>query len=454
MRTGIQGIPQSCHYRGRVEILLYLGGVVFMLIGLGLSIGLHEVGHLLPAKLFGVRVGQYMIGFGPRLWSKRIGETEYGFKALPLGGFISMSGMYPPSTKSAPARGLFASLVQDARSANDETIADGDEDRVFYRLPVWKRVIIMLGGPAMNFVLAIAIFTIMASGIGIQQASTTVASVTECVLPAGTTQQSCASDDPAAPAAEAGVRAGDVLISVGGERVQTFAEASAIIQRSPGEQLDVVVERAGERVDLTLTPVAAERGQVDAEGRPVLDEQGKPITRTVGYAGIFAQSEYVPQPLATGPELAIQQTGAVASLVVNLPAKLWNVGASLVTGAERDPNGPLSVVGVGRLAGEVAATDAPVLNRLVVLMNLLAALNIALFVFNLIPLLPLDGGHVVVALWEGVKRAWARITRRPAPKPVDATRLVPVTVVVAVLLIGMGALLIVADLVKPMSLLG
>ena len=162
----------------------------------------------------------------------------------------------------------------------------------------------------------------------------------------------------------------------------------------------------------------------------------------------------MPQPLATGPELAIQQTGAVASLVVNLPAKLWNVGASLVTGAERDPNGPLSVVGVGRLAGEVAATDAPVLNRLVVLMNLLAALNIALFVFNLIPLLPLDGGHVVVALWEGVKRAWARITRRPAPKPVDATRLVPVTVVVAVLLIGMGALLIVADLVKPMSLLG
>ena len=437
-----------------MEILLYLGGVVFMLIGLGLSIGLHEVGHLLPAKLFGVRVGQYMIGFGPRLWSKRIGETEYGFKALPLGGFISMSGMYPPSARSTPARGVFASLVQDARTANDETIADGEEHRVFYRLPVWKRVIVMLGGPAMNFLLAIAIFTIMASGIGIQQASTTVSAVTECVLPAGSTQQACAADDPVAPAAEAGVEAGDVLVSVGGQQVQTFAEASQIIQRSPGEPLDIVVDRDGENVDLTLTPVAAERGEVDAEGRPVVDANGDPVTRTVGYAGIFAQQEYVPQPLGTGTELALQQTGAVASLVVNLPVKLWNVGVSLVTGAERDPNGPLSVVGVGRLAGEVAATDAPVLNRLVVLMNLLAALNIALFVFNLIPLLPLDGGHIIVALWEGVKRAWAKLTGRAEPKPVDATRLVPVTVVVAVLLIGMGALLIIADLVKPMNLLG
>nr|WP_239528707.1 site-2 protease family protein [Microbacterium esteraromaticum] len=425
-----------------------------MLIGLGLSIGLHEVGHLLPAKLFGVRVGQYMIGFGPRLWSRRIGETEYGFKALPLGGFISMSGMYPPSARSSPARGVFASLVQDARTANDETIADGEEHRVFYRLPVWKRVIVMLGGPAMNFLLAIAIFTVMASGIGIQQASTTVSAVTECVLPAGSTQQACAADDPVAPAAEAGVEAGDVLVSVGGQQVQTFADASQIIQRSPGEPLDIVVDRDGENVDLTLTPVAAERAEVDAEGRPVVDANGDPVTRTVGYAGIFAQQEYVPQPLGTGTELAVQQTGAVASLVVNLPVKLWNVGVSLVTGAERDPNGPLSVVGVGRLAGEVAATDAPVLNRLVVLMNLLAALNIALFVFNLIPLLPLDGGHVIVALWEGVKRAWAKLTGRAEPKPVDATRLVPVTVVVAVLLIGMGALLIIADLVKPMNLLG
>lgn len=437
-----------------MEILLYLGGILFMLVGLGLSIGLHEVGHLVPAKLFGVRVGQYMIGFGPRLWSKRVGETEYGFKALPLGGFISMSGMYPPSAQSGPAKGVFRSLVQDARSANDETIAEGDENRVFYRLPVWKRIVVMLGGPAMNLILGILVFTVLASGIGVQQASTTVAGLSECVLPAGTSKTECEPGDPAAPAAAAGIEPGDVLLSLDGEPVQTFAEASAIIQGSPERPIDVVVDRDGETVELTLTPALAQRGEVDAAGRPVLDASGAQVMHSVGFAGVTSQLEYVRQPIGAGTELAMQQTGAVASMILTLPQKLWDIGVSVVTGGERDPNGPLSVVGVGRIAGEVAATDAPVLNRLVVLLNLLGALNIALFVFNMIPLLPLDGGHIVVALWEGVKRGWSRLTGRGAPKPVDATRLVPLTVVVAVMLIGMGGLLLVADLVNPVDLFG
>lgn len=437
-----------------MEILLYLGGILFMLIGLGLSIGLHEVGHLLPAKLFGVRVGQYMIGFGPRLWSRRIGETEYGFKLLPLGGFISMSGMYPPSKKTGPAKGLFRSLVQDARSANDETIVDGAEHRVFYRLPVWKRVVVMLGGPLMNLLLGILIFTVLASGIGVQQGSTTVASLSECVLPAGSAQTACKPGDPASPAVKAGIKPDDVLVSVGGTQVATFAEASAIIQASPGKELPVVVDRKGQKVDLTLTPVPAQRGEVDARGRPVLDAGGKQVTHEVGYAGVYAQLEYMPQPIGTGAEAAFTQVGAVSSMIVTLPARIWDVGVSLITGGQRDPNGPLSVVGVGRIAGEVAATDAPVLNRLVMLLNLLGALNIALFVFNMIPLLPLDGGHIVVALWEGVKKAWAKLTGQRAPKPVDATRLVPLTVVVAVLMIGMGGLLLVADLFNPVKLLG
>jgi membrane-associated protease RseP (regulator of RpoE activity) len=436
-----------------VEILLYVGGILFMLIGLGLSIGLHEVGHLVPAKLFGVRVGQYMIGFGPRLWSKRIGETEYGFKMLPLGGFISMSGMYPASTTAGPAKGVFRTLIQDARSANDETIAEGAEDRVFYRLPVWKRVIIMLGGPLMNLILALIIFTVLVSGIGVQQGTTTIASVTECVVPAESTATECSSDDPASPAAEAGIEPGDVLVSIDGQPVSTFAEATAIVQAAPGETLGLVVLRDGTEQELRITPIAAERTITDASGRPVLNDSGEPVVREVGYVGMGSQMGYVQQPLTAGPEMTAENVTRVASLIVTLPVRLWDVGVSLVTGGERDPNGPLSVVGVGRIAGEVAATDAPILNRFAILLGLLGSLNVALFVFNLIPLLPLDGGHVVVALWEGIKRIWAKLFRRPPPAPVDATKLVPLTVVVAVLLIGMGALLLVADLFNPVDIL-
>ncbi|MBS1905936.1 MAG: site-2 protease family protein [Actinobacteria bacterium] len=443
-----------------MEILLYVGGLLFVLVGLGVSIALHELGHLVPAKLFGVHVGQYMIGFGPRLFSKKIGETEYGVKALPVGGFISMSGMYPPSPPAedgsdrpqSRSRGAFRTLIQDARAANDETIDPERASRVFYLLPVWKRVIVMFGGPFMNLVLAVVIFTVLLSGIGLQQGTTTIGSVSQCVLPAGSTQTACTASDPIAPAAEAGVKPGDRIVAVDGKDVTTFAEASAIIQASPGKTIPLVVERNGSRLTLQLTPVAAQRQEADANGHAVVDDKGNAVLHTVGYAGVGAQLAYVQQPLGAGFEQAMANTGSVVQLIGNLPVRLWDVGVSLVTGTPRDPNGPLSVIGVGRIAGEVAAADAPLLNRFAVLLSLMGSLNIALFVFNLIPLLPLDGGHIVVALWDGLKRAWAKLFQRPKPKPVDATRLVPLTIVVAVLLIGMGGLLFVADLFHPVTL--
>jgi membrane-associated protease RseP (regulator of RpoE activity) len=424
-----------------VTVIAFVIGIVLMVVGLAVSIALHELGHLVPAKKFGVRVGQYMIGFGPTLWSRRKGETEYGVKAIPLGGYISMAGMYPPSPKDAArdgraGGGFFATMVQDARAANDETLDGDDDTRTFYRLPMYKRVIIMLGGPIMNLLLAIVLFTIAFSGIGVQTATTTVAQVSSC-LPASTTATSCASSDPASPASEAGIQPGDVLVSVDGTPVSTFAEASAIIQKSAGETIPVVVERDGAQQSLMLTPASR-----DVNG-----------TR-IGFVGITAQVEYVRQPIWEGPSAAFQNVGAVAGIIVQLPQKLYGVVQSMVTGGERDPNSPLSPVGVGVLAGEVASSSAPILDRVAYFLVLLGSLNVSLFVFNLVPLLPLDGGHVVVALWDGIKRTWAKLFRRPPPKPVDATRLVPVTFVVVVLLIAMGAILILADVINPISLFG
>lgn len=440
----------------------YLLGVMVIVIGVLVSIAWHELGHLLPAKRFGIKCTQYMVGFGATLWSRKVGETEYGIKAVPFGGYVRMIGMYPPKSPHAAERskpGRWSAIIEQAREDARAEVGPGDEGRQFYQRPVWQRTIVMLGGPTMNLILATAIIGGIAIGYGIAEQTTTIETVSKCVLPMNApASRTCSASDTPAPAAAAGILPGDKLVSFAGQPVTSWEQTRKLIRASGGSPVPVTVERGGHRLQLTITPVSAERPVLNSDGTIVKGEDGKGVTERVGFAGLSPTTEAVQQPVTAVPGIIWEYVSGTLGVVVTMPAKMLGVAKAALGLADRDPAGPVSVIGIGRMAGEVAngsiAPDSTVTDRVIGLLTLVGGLNLALFVFNLIPLLPLDGGHVAGALWEGLRRGVARVLRRPDPGPVDTVRALPLVYAVASVLIGMGVLLMYADLVSPVRLNG
>ena len=445
-------------------MLLFVLGILVIAVGLTVSIALHEVGHLLPAKLFGVRVTQYMVGFGPTVVSRIRGETEYGIKAIPLGGYIRMIGMYPPHEGEPPGtiREDSTGLLQQVTELSDEakqyeSSLYGPEDahRTFVALSVPKKLVVMLGGPLMNLLISVVLMVVLVSGIGLPVVTPTVQAVSECVVPADAPADVGCEGRPAAPALAAGIRPGDTLQVIDGHRIRTWQDVTTAVRAAEDRTVEIVVERDGERVPLTATMVVDARPVLDEDGAAVHDAQGDLVTEQVGFLGVSGTPDLVPQSPAAVPEMAWSAFSRTGTLVLTLPVRLWEVGQAAFGGAERDPNGPLGVVGVSRLAGEVAAADQPgfeLREKMGTMLSMLASLNMALFVFNLLPLLPLDGGHVAGALYEGVRRFLARLRGRPDPGPVDMSRMLPLTNAVALVFIAMTLLLVYADIVEPITL--
>lgn len=455
-----------------MTVLAYIVGVLVLAVGVAASIALHEIGHLVPAKKFGVRVTQYMVGFGPTVWSRHRGETEYGIKAIPLGGYIRMIGMFPPrkgqdpSMVRASSTGRFSQLADEARKASLEELRPGDEDRVFYKLPVHRKVIIMLGGPFMNFVIGAVLLTILVTAHGVlaAQDGARVAAVAQCVKTyeeAQADSTSC-SGAPDTPANAAGLLPGDQIVTINGQVVKTSADVGRFVRPRVGQATEIVVLRNGVEKTLTATPILNSLPAYDDRGQPILGADGQQKVIETGYLGISSSGvlDYEAQPVTAVPGIIGDNLWRTAGALVKIPQKMVGVWNAAFSGQERDLESPISVVGVGRVAGDVSAGKLDHLvgeswgDKAWFLVMLVASLNFMLFVFNLIPLLPLDGGHVAGALWEGVKKGWARLRGNPDPGHVDVAKALPVAYAVSLGLLVMSALLIYADIVNPINLGG
>ncbi len=437
-----------------MSVLTYALGVLLFAVGVAFSIGLHEMGHLIPGKLFNVKVTQFFVGFGRTVWSKRRGETEYGLKAIPLGGYCKLVGMLPPAADQDPATvrdtktGMFAQLMDDARSAEYELVDPHDHDRLFYNKPWWQRVVIMGSGVAINLVLAFLLFAIVFMVHGIPKATTTVEDVSQCVIAVTRANidkplRDCTSSDPVAPAKAAGFMPGDRIVSFNGTPAATWSEVSQEIRSNGDKTASVVVVRDGR--ELTLRP------QTTVSTRPDLEDREK-VTK-VGFLGLVPTTTlerqgvgYVVSTMATG-------TWETLKVIGTLPVKLYHVARASVGLEERDPNGPMSVVGAGRVAGEMASQEeVPVSDRFFSLLALLGGLNLFLGLINLVPLPPFDGGGIATTLYEAARRGIAKLLRRPDPGAVDSAKLLPVTYVMAGVILVMSVILIFADIVAPVSL--
>ena len=395
-----------------------IGWVIF-LVALLFSVMLHETGHFVMAKKFGMKVTRYFVGFGPTLWSTRRGETEYGIKALPFGGFVKIIGMHSLDDVDDPA----------------------DEPRSFRRQPAWQRIVVLCAGSFMHFVLAFLLIFGLALGIGIENQNTTqLGTISTCVA-ANTTQLNngtCTASDQASPAKLAGLRLGDQVTAFNGKPVSNWNQLGDAIRKAPaGSTADITVKRDGKTLTLhaKLATVSGRSGAYLGIAPAVVFQLVNPV-RAAQYAGS-----------AFGQVLA-GSAKAVGALPGALPKLFSKDRGSTAAGQVS------SVVGAAEATGTAVAANVGWQFKVSFVLLLIASLNIFVGAFNMLPLLPLDGGHVAVVLWERIRAWFARLRGRPDPGLVDMTKLLPVSFSIFMVLMFFGIALILADIVNPVHIAG
>jgi membrane-associated protease RseP (regulator of RpoE activity) len=381
-----------------VEIL----GIVAFVVALLLSVMVHEFGHYITARRFNMKVTEFFLGFGKRLWSYRKGETEFGIKAIPAGGYCKISGMTP-----------------------DDQMDPGEESRAFYIARSSKKLIVLGAGSFLHFALGILLLFVLLAGVGVNSLTSVVKEVV-----------------PESAAVVAGFQQGDEIKSINGEEISDWARGVDLIRSADGAALFFTVERDGQLVELRATPRLTDVGGEERYVLGVVNEIG---TKRLGVLTAGKDS------IVITADMAVQSVKSLALLPTKIP-QLWG---QTFGGETRDANGLVGVVGVARVSGEtIASGDQNWSQRIGTFLLIIASLNIFVGIFNLLPILPLDGGHMAVAIADEIRAFFARLRGRPRPPAINVQVLTPITAVVVVVLIALTLLLLMADIINPISLNG
>lgn len=415
-------------------------GIVLFALGILVSVALHEAGHMGTARAFGMKVTRYFIGFGPTLFSFRRGDTEYGVKAIPAGAFVKIVGMTP----------------------QDDDVDPADEPRAMWRFPVWKRTIVMAAGSLAHFMFGLVILWGVLAFVALPDRDKLAAEqapleqVSECVgtkyFKPGTHEfyECTEKDDGTSPAKQIGLKPGDVITAVDGTPVSSWNATTERIRAAGGQKVTITYRRDGASHDATVTVPAVERVKASVPEDTPITEIGPDDLQKVGVLGVspvIPTTRYGPvgavgQTFTVTGQMFTRTMAALKKFPEKVP-KLW----SAIIGEKRDPETPISVVGASRIGGELAQHQ-----EWPSFLLMLASLNFFVGIFNLLPLLPLDGGHIAIAWFERA-RSWlyARIGRRD-PGRVDYYKLMPLTYVVILIFGGFFLLTVAADLVNPITL--
>lgn len=388
-------------------------GVLAFIFALLFSVMVHEFGHYITAKRYGMRVTEFFLGFGKRIWSTQRGETEFGIKAIPAGGYCKISGMSPR-----------------------EELPKEIEDRAFYRAKTGEKLIVLSAGSILHFALGFALLFTLFAGVGTSRVLPVVSEVLPCV-PSGS---ECSPNDPISPAKSAGIQPGDEIVGINGDRNLNWEEITPILRASAGKPITLELIRNESPLSIGVVPAVR---IIDGEERGFL-----------GIINEFGQVRENPVKALSSSLSATGEifTGSIRALIA-LPSQIPDLLGQTFFGEERNSDGLVGIVGVARVSGEAASSgNLSTGEKVATFILIVASLNIFVGIFNLIPILPLDGGHIAVAIFEALRRWSYRARGKADPGPVDVEKLTPITVAVFALLLLLTLLLLFADIFNPINL--